>query len=292
MFEQSGQAVPQLLVCSDLDRTLIPNGPQEESYGSRGLFRDWVQRDEILVAYVSGRRLDLQLGAIEAYDLPVPDWIVADVGSRIFEFHDDCWVPVEPWDRLLREEWPPGIHDQVRRILKGEEGFSLQPREAQSEFKVSFHSRPEYQSQVAKFEELLVKSGISASLVWSVDETTNTGLLDVLPSRASKLHAIRFLLGHSGMGPERVLFAGDSGNDIPVLVSEIPSVLVGNATDEVREAALEEACRFGHEDCLYLARGGFLGMNGNYSAGLLEGWMHFYPNFAGDLRVPSSSADS
>ncbi|MFZ4666042.1 MAG: haloacid dehalogenase, partial [Prochlorotrichaceae cyanobacterium] len=29
---------------------------------------------------------------------------------------------------------------------------------------------------------------------------------------------------------------------------------------------------------LYLARGGFLGMNGNYSAGILEGIAHYHPD--------------
>jgi hypothetical protein len=28
---------------------------------------------------------------------------------------------------------------------------------------------------------------------------------------------------------------------------------------------------------LYLAQGGFLGMNGNYSAGILEGIAHYHP---------------
>ena len=31
---------------------------------------------------------------------------------------------------------------------------------------------------------------------------------------------------------------------------------------------------------LYIARGGFMGMNGNYSAGILEGFVHFIPQAA------------
>ena len=37
------------------------------------------------------------------------------------------------------------------------------------------------------------------------------------------------------------------------------------------------AVHLGHGDTLYLAHGGLAGMNGNYSAGILEGVAHFIP---------------
>lgn len=45
----------RLLICTDLDRTLIPNGPQPESPKARALFRRLVSREEVTLAYVSGR---------------------------------------------------------------------------------------------------------------------------------------------------------------------------------------------------------------------------------------------
>jgi hypothetical protein len=76
------------------------------------------------------------------------------------------------------------------------------------------------------------------------------------------------------------LFAGDSGNDLTVMASHLPAVLVANASDEVREQALELARRNGLVERLYLARGGFLELNGNYAAGILEGVAHFHPVIA------------
>jgi hypothetical protein len=73
------------------------------------------------------------------------------------------------------------------------------------------------------------------------------------------------------------VFAGDSGNDLPVLASEIPAVLVANASAEVRREALAQAAARGHADALYIARGGFMDMNGNYTAGVLEGVVHYQP---------------
>ena len=40
---------------------------------------------------------------------------------------------------------------------------------------------------------------------------------------------------------------------------------------------------------LYVATGGFMGMNGNYGAGVLEGIAHFYPEIAGWLCPPGAS---
>ena len=56
--------------------------------------------------------------------------------------------------------------------------------------------------------------------------------------------------------------------------------MVANAVNYVREAATQRARAAGNEDTLYLAHGDYLGMNGNYSAGILEGVVHFMPELA------------
>ena len=94
----------------------------------------------------------------------------------------------------------------------------------------------------------------------------------MLPVSANKLHAIRFLMQQQGFGQENTVFAGDSGNDLDVLLSSISAVLVANADEEVKRLA-EQA----HKGTLYIAEGGYLGMNGNYSAGILEGIAHYRP---------------
>ena len=73
------------------------------------------------------------------------------------------------------------------------------------------------------------------------------------------------------------VFAGDSGNDLDVLVSGLQAILVNNAAEDVRQTAIHRLTEDGHSDWLYLARGGFAGMNGNYAAGVLEGLVHFFP---------------
>jgi hypothetical protein len=57
----------------------------------------------------------------------------------------------------------------------------------------------------------------------------------------------------------------------------IQSVLVANASFDVAEQARNQSLQRGTASALYLAQGGFMGMNGNYSAGILEGVAHYHP---------------
>jgi hypothetical protein len=62
-------------------------------------------------------------------------------------------------------------------------------------------------------------------------------------------------------------------------------VLVANASAEVRSAAQQGAREAGQADSLYIACGGYLSMNGNYSAGILEGVAHYYPRLLESIEV-------
>ena len=57
----------------------------------------------------------------------------------------------------------------------------------------------------------------------------------------------------------------------------LPAVLVANADAEVEAKARRMAAADGNSERLYVARGGLLGMNGNYASGILEGLVHFLP---------------
>jgi len=85
------------------------------------------------------------------------------------------------------------------------------------------------------------------------------------------------LIERLGVSKEDTVFAGDSGNDLPVLISDIPAVLVNNALTSIKNVARRLADAQGLAQQLYLARGGFYGLNGNYTAGVLEGLIHFHP---------------
>ena len=269
----------RLLICTDLDRTLLPNGSQPESPGARQLFARLAARPEVQLAYVTGRPLELLVDAVEAYALPLPDFAICDVGTSIYRNDPPGWVLQEGWAERLAEDWHELGGRELHRLLADLEPLKLQEEAKQGRFKLSYYASAELDPRALldEIESRLGRNEIRANLVWSVDETGPTGLLDLLPQHSGKLAALEHLLQQTGHKAGRVLFAGDSGNDLPVLVSALPAVLVANATETVRVEARRLAELKGTGQQLYLARGGYRGMNGHYSAGILEGAVHYYP---------------
>ncbi len=270
----------RLLLCTDLDRTLLPNGPQSESPKARPRFAALAARPEVTLGYVTGRHRELVEQAIANYRLPVPDYVIADVGTTLFRVDDGDWSVDGAWRGHLALDWSGHARDEVRRLLGEFAHLRPQPPDRQGEFKLSFFL-PLYRDAdalVADVERVLAANGLGARVIYSVDEPNGIGLVDVLPASASKAHAIEFLAAELGFAEDGILFAGDSGNDLDVLVSRLPSVLVANANDAVRATAVSRAAEAGLSDRLHVATGGLLGMNGHYAAGILEGVAHFHPD--------------
>jgi len=270
----------RLLICTDLDRTLIPNGPQPESPGARRCFAFLAARPEVTLAYVSGRHRALVEQAVTTYRLPVPDFVISDVGTTIYRVGGQHrWQHLASWEEQIARDWAGYTHDGVMALLKDVPSLRMQELSKQNRLKVSYYL-PLYQDidiLSGRIRERLEHAGIKARLVWSVDDIADIGLLDVLPEAASKRHAIEALMKLEGYGLDDTVFCGDSGNDMEVLISPIPAVLVGNSRGDVKRLAREMAKEEGTADRLYAARGGFLGMNGNYSGGMLEGISHYQP---------------
>ncbi|MBZ0104094.1 MAG: HAD-IIB family hydrolase [Sulfuricella denitrificans] len=271
----------RLLICTDLDRTLIPNGPQPESPMAMELFRRLARREEVTLAYVSGRHRALIGQAIAEFGLPQPDFAIADVGSTLYQVDETGWRQWDRWDAHIAPDWRGLSHDELHSLLAGFAALKLQEPEKQNRHKLSFYVALDapVQELIGEMKARLAQAGIKANLIWSIDELAGTGLLDILPASANKLHAIHFLMEQEGFEHRNTVFAGDSGNDLDVLLSDIQAVLVANADDEVRSQAAGA-----HKAALYLAQGGYLGMNGNYSAGILEGIAHYLPEVDAWLR--------
>jgi sucrose-6F-phosphate phosphohydrolase len=269
----------KILMCSDLDRTLIPNGSQKESAHARPVFRQLAEHANISLAYVSGRDKKLILDAIEEFYLPEPDYAISDVGTTLYRVIDGNWQLSDDWSDEIGKDWKGLNWEELAELFEAVDDIELQEPEKQSLYKVSFYTDPHVDQQQMKkhIRIILDEKGIRANIIWSVDEIGTNGLLDIIPVRANKLHAIEFLMQQEHFCEERTVFAGDSGNDLDVLTSGLQTILVKNALDEVRREALETLSAKNMLNRLYLPRGNFWGMNGNYAAGVMEGLVHFIP---------------
>jgi hypothetical protein len=77
---------------------------------------------------------------------------------------------------------------------------------------------------------------------------------------------------------DRIILPNGPQPESPGTRRLLQAVLVGNTRDEVRDEEWRRVRVAGHRDCLCLARCGLLGMNGNYTADVLEGLVHFPPH--------------
>ena len=269
----------RLLLCTDLDRTLLPNGPQPESALARDLFARLAARSEVTLVYVTGRDAVLIKNAIDEYAIPEPDYVIADVGAGIYRLQQSTWRHWSIWDDNISRAWGVYDHAGLQASLRAFPELELQQAEKQGKYKLSYYVplQVAHEPLLQKITATLSAQGISANLIWSIDEQQHTGLLDILPGNAGKREAIEFLMTQLGFAQTEVVFAGDSGNDISVMASAIQAVLVANASEEVKQAAQQQAQANGCQPQLYLACGGFHGLNGNYSSGILEGVVHYLP---------------
>jgi hypothetical protein len=271
----------RLLICTDLDRTLIPNGPQSESPAARERFTELAGHPQVTLAYVSGRHRALVERAIVNYRLPLPDFVIGDVGTTIYRVGpEQLWQKQTAWEDEIAKDWGDKSHADLKALSIDIPSLRPQERTKQNDYKLSYYvpMHSDRNALSAMIDARLKASGITARLIWSVDEPAGIGLLDILPKRASKYHAVEALMHWHDFGYSDTVFCGDSGNDIEVLISPIPSVLVANSQAHVCELAVKLAKENGHADQLYIAKGGFHGMNGNYAAGILEGVAHYHPD--------------
>lgn len=272
----------KILITSDLDRTILPNGAQTESREARPRLRTLAAHAETIVVYVSGRNIDLLQQAISEYDLPIPDFAVGDVGTTIYRVGPtEAWEPMQEWQQVIAPDWQGKRWADVKALFNDLPDIRLQDDNPafQNAFKVSYYTDAAVNRKtlITALESKARAANLKAAFIWSIDEERDVGLLDVLPLSATKLHAIQWLRTYLEFSQERTVFAGDSGNDMPALTSGLNAVLVKNARQDVKDEALARTHELGIADHLYIVQGGFLGMNGNYSAGVLEGIAHYFP---------------
>lgn len=270
------------LLCTDLDRTLVPNGEQPESPLARPILWHLLRSNNVALAYVSGRDLGRVLAAIDDFDLQKPDVIVADVGTSIYVPANGGWQLEDEWQLQIGKDWNGLDSEGIRDNLVSFTELEDQEEDRQTRFKRSYYLPRELDASALRqsLDEHLIGFGVQASLIFSDDPEKGIQLLDVLPRHATKIDAIRQVQKILGIANELTLFSGDSGNDVTALASTVPSVTVRNADAPTRHAVRLLAAQNATESTSYQAEGGLAlagghELNGHYAAGIVEGLLHF-----------------
>jgi sucrose-6F-phosphate phosphohydrolase len=262
------------ILATDLDRTLLPNGSWEADAQAIDLFNELTEKHGVLVVYVTGRNLALTENAIREYGVRYPDILCGDVGTTIRKYRDGGWTFDEGWSAHVRRASPRWDAGAIHRAVSGINGLRVQESEHLNPFKQSYYVYHGSSEEILRKVDEAVKDRFDEVIIYSFDSQDGKGLLDFLPASATKQTALEYVAEEFGSPKEEVVFCGDSGNDIFPLTAGVRGVLVRNA-DEQLVQNVRMAMQENPSLKVYFAKGGFNGLEGYYTSGVIEGAYHY-----------------
>ena len=217
-------AKAKLFIISDLDGTLV------DGTHSNGLkeFREWIadNRDKVVFGVASGRNREITQHAFTNYDLPNPDILICSAGSEIY--YTDKFIPDNGWDSHIDYQWK---RNELQNELSKFPGILLQEPGAQWRFKLSYYVDDSFkEDDLANLYKFLDDRKLRARVL-----LTENHYLDLLPFRASKGSAVRYLSYKWKVPLEHFITAGNSGNDIDMLKGKARGIVVANYSPELEE---------------------------------------------------------
>ena len=222
-------------IFTDLDQTLIGNEQGLQQFIE--LVKRHRQRSSFGVA--TGRRLDSALTEMKRQGIPRPDMLITSLGTAIHYGQkltvDDFWT--EHIDHL----WKPQV---VRRVLDELPGLKPQRKSEQSRFKIAYHYDEAVAPSVEEITQRLHKRDLTCNVIHAFGQ-----FLDIVPVRASKGQALRYVAQRWGIPLENILVAGGSGADEDMMRGNTMAVVVANRHhEELSQLVEQERIYFSEQD--------------------------------------------
>lgn len=262
---------PAWLLASDMDGTVIPlDGAPERREEIRAFSTAIEARPTLVLAYVTGRSLPLATRGMDEFSLPPASFLAVDVGTRVFRRLDGEYAADVAYDERMAKAVGGVELADVSRVLDGMPELSIQPDWGQGRFKRSYFVDPSVpvEEVEARARELIEAEGGRVAFVTSHDPLRDVGLLDILPHGVAKDAAVHHLREILDVPRERVLYAGDSGNDTAAFLAGFAGIVVGNAPEALKARLRGLRSGDGSEFRLFFADAPFAG-------GVLEGLRHY-----------------
>lgn len=251
------------LLITDVDGSLL--GDQAALDQLKEVLKE--ERDRIGFGVASGRSPELVEEALQEAGIDDFDLTIAAVGSEIY--YGRQFIPDRGWIARLQKNWRP---ETLTRAMETIEWLEPQREShAQRMFKLSYQITEEIPEEEAEAKIRQVLDSTRAGYMLLI---THSNMVDILPKPASKGKAIRYLADKWNWAHDRIITAGDSGNDRDMLGGIGRGIVVGNHTHELKGL---DRRRSGE---IYYAEAA-------HAAGVLEGLKHF-----GMLRSMSESVPS
>ncbi len=223
-FAPMGQKLFKMekMVVTDIDHTLL---------GDDDALNEFVEllksfHSEMGFAVATGRTVDSAFKVLKENNVPMPDVIISSVGSEIYYNNMNELIYSKGWDAHISYQWH---REKIVNLLKQYDFLQYQEEETQRKFKISYYTS-DVKKNLELVRETLIKNRIKANIIFSHGQ-----FLDILPFRASKGKAIRYLSYRWNVPYENILVAGDSGNDAEMLKGELLGVVVANYSSELEQ---------------------------------------------------------
>ncbi len=223
----------ELFIITDLDGTLV------EGEDCKGLkeFTQWINDNKSKVAFgiASGRNREITEKALSMFVLPSPDILICSAGSELY--YTEKFIPDKGWESHIDFQWK---RDELQKALSKFPGLSLQEPAAQWPFKLSYYVDDTFNDDsLANLYKFLDDMKFRARVL-----VTDNKFLDLLPFRASKGSAIRYLSYKWKMPLENFITAGNGGNDRDMLNGKAKGIVVSNYSSELEELRKNKSIYF------------------------------------------------
>ncbi len=245
-------------IVSDLDQNLI--GKDDSLERLADILRKNRTSTHFIIA--TGRRLDSALRLMKKHKVPGPDVLITSSGGEIY--HAPKLEADIAWAKHIDYQWSPR---KIKRLLVDIPGLKIQPDREQSSFKLSYYIDPE-RIDVEEIKQLLHREELAFYM-----QTAFGQFLDILPLRASKGMALRYVVEQLGLCLESVFVAGGSGADEDMMRGNTLAAVVANRHHE-------ELSQLDEVDRIYFS-------SRPNAAGILEALVHY--DFFGACKDPNES---
>ena len=222
-------------IFTDLDRNLVGNTSALKH------FTDVIKENRkcVIFGIVTGRRIDSALALMKSHNIPIPDVLISSLGTRIH--YGQSLTEDTYWADHIDHHWSSL---RIQRMLTHLPGLEMQSKSEQTPFKVSYHYDPVIAPTVEEIVSQLLQKDITANVMLSFGNC-----LDIVPSRASKGQALRYVAQRLNVPLEQTLVVGGSGVDEDMMRGNTLAVVVGNRQhEELSQLVDQERIYFAGQD--------------------------------------------
>ncbi|MFZ5760270.1 MAG: HAD-IIB family hydrolase [Thermodesulfobacteriota bacterium] len=237
-------AVSKLLI-TDIDNTL--EGDSDSLQRLLALLHQ--HRTTLAWGVSTGRSLELTLDIMTTHHIPIPDVLICSVGTEIY-YGPNLRID-KGWQQHISHRWKP---EDIKKTLGDLDFLALQPDEGQRRCKISYYMG-DRQDLLELVRQRLGHAGLPCTVIYS-----HGRFLDILPQRASKGKAIKYLKYKWEFAADDIMVAGDSGNDEDMLRSGCSALVVANHSRELDHLRGHRRIFFSKE---------------RHAAGIIDGLVHF-----------------